>query len=152
MVEPMPQAAPEISDLIDLDRYPLDEPSSSGHLNLVQECQKHLRAEGCRVLPGFVRAGALAQLTEEAGRVAPAAHRSFSDTNVYFSKDDETLPEKHPRRRFYSRSNAFVPADNFGSESPLRTIYEWPHFMPFIRDAQEEGEDRFFRYADPERR
>ncbi len=101
------------------------------------------------VLPGFVRPEAVARLIDEADQVAAEAHRSFNDTNVYFSKDDESLPRSHPRRRFYRRSNAFVPADNFGSDSPLRAIYAWPEFMPFIRQALEEPEDRFFRYADP---
>ncbi len=145
----MPHSTPMISDLINLARYPLDKPDSAAHRRLVSECRQRLREDGCMVLPGFARAGAIEQLTGEADRVAPAAHRSFNDTNVYFSKDDESLPSSHPRRRFYRRSNAFVPADNFGSESPLRTIYEWPHFMPFIRDALEEDEDRFYRYADP---
>ncbi|MCP5081592.1 MAG: hypothetical protein GY948_07835 [Alphaproteobacteria bacterium] len=145
----MPAPLQTIGDLIDLERYPLDQPESSGYSTLLAECRRHLSTSGCMVVPGFVRADALDVLVAEADDVAGAAHRSYNDTNVYFSADDESLPKTHPRRRFYRRSNAFVPADNFGAESPLRAIYEWPHFMPFIRDALEEPEDEFFRYGDP---
>lgn len=145
----MPAPLQSINDLVDLERYPLDKPRSSGYGALLAECRKHLRSRGCMVVPGFVRADAIEVLVAEADQVAKAAHRSYNDTNVYFSADDKTLPKSHPRRRFYRRSNAFVPADNFGADSPLRAVYEWPHFMPFIRDALEEPEDRFFRYGDP---
>ena len=40
------------------------------------------------------------------------------------------------------RSNAFVPADNFGADSILRAIYEWPEFAPFIQAAL--GEQHFY--------
>ncbi len=138
-----------IGSLIDLERYPLDQPHSRRYADLLDDCRENLRSHGCMVVPGFVRADALNTLIAEADEVAGAAHRSYNDTNVYFSADDESLPKTHPRRRFYKRSNAFVPADNFAEDSPLRAIYEWPNFMPFIRDALEEPPDRFFRYADP---
>ena len=81
--------------------------------------------------------------------MAGTAFRSFNRTNPYFSQDDPALPPEHPVRRFDDRSNAFVPADNFGPDSPLRSIYEHPDFMPFIREALAEPENRFFRYDDP---
>ena len=68
-------------------------------------------------------------------------------TNPYFTQDRPDLPASHPLRRFYDRSNAFVPADHFGEDSILRAIYEWPAFAPFIQEAL--GEQRFHRYADP---
>ena len=86
-------------------------------------------------------------LVRQADLVAPRAHRSFSRTNAYFSEDDPDLPATDPRRRFYDRSNAFVPADNFGPETGLRAIYEFDPFQLFIKHAL--GADRFFRYADP---
>jgi hypothetical protein len=57
------------------------------------------------------------------------------------------LPDTHPLRRFYDRSNAFVPADNFGEDSIIRSLYEWPAFAPFIQEVLEEPS--FYRYADP---
>ena len=59
------------------------------------------------------------------------------------------MPESDPRRRFFDRSNAFIPADNFEPGGALRTIHDCAGFDTFIRDCLEESEDRFFRYADP---
>ncbi len=138
---------PRAGELIDLERYPICRPDSQAFVHTLTRVRRGLREEGCAVLPGFIRAEAMAGLVAEATRVAPAAHKSFCRTNPYFSADDESLLPEHPRRRFYDRSNAFVPADNFGPESSLRAVFEWPPFAPLIQQALEEP--RFFRYADP---
>ena len=132
---------------IDIERYPIDEIESPIYKELVTGIRAQLDDVGCAVLPGFIKPQAILPFIEEANRVAGKGHRSFNRTNVYFSKDDESLDSDHPIRRFYDRSNSFVPADNFGSDSPLRSVYEWPAFMPFIKDTLNEQE--FYRYADP---
>lgn len=139
----------ELQDLLDLGRYPIDRPDSPAYARLIGDLRRELEQDGCAVLPGFVHEDGIARLVEEADQVAPAAHRSFNRTNAYFSKDDSRLSPRHPVRQFFDRSNAFVPADNFIQTGPLRRIYEYEGFMPFIRDALNEPEDRFYRYDDP---
>ncbi|WP_170592505.1 HalD/BesD family halogenase [Ruegeria arenilitoris] len=136
-------------DLVDLGRYPIDRPNSAAYDRLIDDIRRDLDKDGCAVLPGFVHEDGLSQLLTEAEAVAPCAHRSFNRTNAYFTKDDPRFGIAHPIRRFYDRSNAFVPADNFPSTGPLRRIYEFEGFLPFIREALNEPEDRFFRYDDP---
>lgn len=136
-------------DLVDLGRYPIDRPNSQAYDRLIEDVRRDLDKDGCAVLPGFVHEEGLVQLLEEADAVAPRAHRSFNRTNAYFTKDDPRFGIAHPIRRFFDRSNAFVPADNFSASSPLRRIYEFEGFLPFIRDALNEPVDRFFRYDDP---
>jgi len=74
-------------------------------------------------------------------------HRNFNRTNPYFTQLPADLPDTHPLRRFYDRSNAFVPADKFGEDSIIRAMYEWSAFAPFIQEVLEEPS--FYRYADP---
>ncbi len=136
----------DVRDFVDLDRYPVAAPGPSREA-LIKRLQAELDHEGCAVLKGFIRHHRVADLVREGDCVAPHGHRNFNRTNAYFTQDRADLPESHPLRRFYERSNAFVPADNFGPDSVLRAIYEWPAFAPFIQDAL--GEERFFRYADP---
>ena len=145
----MPLTAPAsaIARVIDLDRYPLHSPDSAAYRDAMTSVQADLDAYGCAVLKGFVRPEALPELVAEADHVAPLAHRSFGRTNAYFTKDREDLPTSHPLRRFYDRSNAFVPADNFGEASDLRTIYHWAPFSAFIQEALRET--NFYPYADP---
>ncbi len=132
-------------DLIDLENYPIQAVESKS--SLLKNIQDQLAVDGCAVLRGFVKADRIADLVAEADRVADRGHRSFSRTNVYFTKDDPNLPKNHPLRRFFERSNSFIPADNFGSESLLRKLYEWEPFSRFIKQVL--GEKNFFPYADP---
>jgi hypothetical protein len=134
------------SDLIDTDRYPITEAGPARDA-VIDRLRGAIASDGCAVLKGFVRPERIAELVEECDRVAVHGHRNFNRTNPYFTQDRPELPERHPLRRFYDRSNAFVPADNFGPGSILRRLYEWPAFAPFIQAALDE--DRFYPYADP---
>ena len=112
-------------DLLDLDRYPIDRPGAARDA-LIAEARAAIDSVGCAVLKGFVRAERIPDLVAECDRTAPFGHRNFNRTNPYFTQDRPDLPTSHPLRRFYDRSNAFVPADNFGTDSLLRALYEWP--------------------------
>jgi hypothetical protein len=101
------------------------------------------------VLKGFLTTTGVAEAVAEAESVADKGHRSYSRTNAYFTVDDPSLLATDPRRRFFDRSNAFIPADNFGSYGALRTIFDSVGFDAFIRECLQEPVDRFFRYADP---
>ncbi len=133
-------------DLINLDRYPIDCPGPELDTCLA-EVRAALAVDGCAVVKYFLTGAAIDALTTEADAVADHAHRSFNRTNVYFTKDDPTLPETDPRRQFFDRSNAFIPADNFSSGGALRTIHDAPGFDEFIQACLQE--DEFHRYADP---
>ena len=133
--------------MIDFDALPIDRPNSSACADLVARVQADLARDGCAVIKRVLTDDGLAALVAEADGVADRAHRSYNRTNPYFTQDDDSLPEDHPKRRFYDRSNAFIPADNFAPDGPLRRIHDHPGFDHFIRDCLQE--DRFFRYADP---
>lgn len=135
-------------DLINYDRYPIATP---GRLRdkILKAVRKALDAEGCAVLKGFLTPAGVAAAVAEADGVADKGHRSYSRTNAYFTADDPSLPTDDPRRRFFDRSNAFIPADSFRSDGALRTVFDSEGFDAFIRECLHEPEDRFFRYADP---
>lgn len=136
---------PEAAELIDLARHPIHD--ADARADLLARVRDDLKANGCAVISGFVTPAALAGLVGEAHDAAPNGHRSFSRTNPYFTQDREDLPKTHPLRRFYDRSNSFVPADNFGAGSGLRAIFEWAPFREFVQAALEEA--NFHPYADP---
>lgn len=137
----------QYDDLIDLDRYPIHQPDSQRMISVLETVRSDLSERGCAVLPGFLSEAGVQALAAEADSVADRGHRSFNQTNPYFSEDDPDLPTDHPRRRFYPRSNSFVAADNFPLDGPLRQVHDHPGFDDFIQAALEEP--RFFRYADP---
>lgn len=134
------------SEYVDLIKYPIHEVGPARKA-LIDESNLAIKDDGCVVLKGFVKQDRISELVAECDRVESQGHRNFTRTNPYFLSDREDLPLTHPLRRFYDRSNAFVPADNFGSESILRAIFDWPAFSPFVKEVL--GEENFFPYADP---
>ncbi|WP_146344782.1 HalD/BesD family halogenase [Phaeobacter marinintestinus] len=133
---------------IDFDRYPIAGDSAARDAILAQ-VRADLSRQGCAVLKGFLTPQGVAAAVAEADAVADKGHRSFSRTNAYFTAEDPSLPEADPRRMFFDRSNAFVAADNFAPNGPLRRVFDSDGFDDFIRDCLQEPEDKFFRYADP---
>ena len=133
-------------DLINLDAHPIHIEGSQRDA-LLEKVRSDLSQDGCAVLKNFLTPKAIAAITTETDNVHHLAHRSFNRTNPYFTKDDESLPAEDPRRRFFDRSNAFIPADNFPADSSLRLIHNFPAFDPFIKECLQE--EKFFRYADP---
>ena len=132
--------------LIDLARYPIDAPGDARDA-VLDGVRADLARDGCAVLKGFLTPAGITALTAEADSVADLGHKSFSRTNAYFTQDNPELPPDDPRRQFFERSNAFVPADNFAPDGPLRQVHDFPGFDEFIRDCLEER--NFYRYADP---
>ena len=132
--------------LINLDAYPIHEDGPARD-EVIEKVRADLAQDGCAVLKEFLTPTAIELITAEADDVHHLAHRSFGRTNPYFTKDDEGLDASDPRRRFFDRSNAFIPADHFKSEGPLRTIHDFPAFDPFVKDCLQE--EKFYRYADP---
>ena len=136
------------ADWINYQQYPI-----TGHEPLrdrvVDEVRSALEESGCAVLKGFLTPAGVNAAVVEAEAVSDQGHRSYSRTNAYFTADDPDLPRNDPRRRFFDRSNAFIPADNFSSGGTLRTVFDSEGFDEFIRDCLQEPADRFFRYADP---
>jgi len=136
----------DLAQIVDLDRYPIHV-DGEARRNLVSSVQSDIRSVGCAVIKQFVKPEAIPALVAEGDRVSHLGHRNFNRTNPYFTQLPADLPDTHPLRRFYDRSNAFVPADNFGEDSIIRAMYEWSSFAPFIQEVLEEPS--FYRYADP---
>jgi hypothetical protein len=132
-------------NLIDLERYPIHDPVR--RQEIVDDIRKSLRQDGCAVVRGFLTPEGVAALCDEADRVAHLGFHNRSRTNAYFTKDDPSLPDDHPVRQFFDRSNAFVAADHFPPDGPLRQVHDAAGFDSFIQDCLEEKD--FYRYADP---
>jgi hypothetical protein len=135
------------AQLINLDQYPIHQPETPAYRSLLGQIRADLASDGCSVVKGFLTQAGIDALCKEADDVSNKGHKSFNRTNPYFSKDDPNLAIDHPVRQFFDRSNAFISADNFKAEGPLRRIHDFGGFDDFIQNCLEE--DRFYRYADP---
>lgn len=136
----------EAKSLIDLIKYPIHK-SNSEREKLINSVRKDLDLLGCAVIKSFLTEKAIKALTLEADGVSDKAYRSYNRTNAYFTKDDPNLSKNDPRRKFFDRSNAFIAADNFNNNGPLRTIHNFPFFEEFIKECL--NLKNIYRYSDP---
>jgi hypothetical protein len=133
--------------IVDLERYPVVEPSSTRAREVVAGVRADLARCGMAVLPGFLRGEALVALCAECETLAPLGHFSEVHGTPYIDVPDVALPEGHPRRTLGRTALTAVPYDRFGSASRLRALYEWDALLEWVRLML--GRERLFRYADP---
>ena len=66
---------PELAEIVDLARYPVDRLESPAGRALVARCRAALERDALCALPDFVRPAALAVMVAEAEHLAPRAYR-----------------------------------------------------------------------------
>ena len=131
-------AAVSLPDLVDLRAFPIDDPASAGHVAAVDRARVGLRAEGCAVLGGFVRPGAVARLNDEIVERKHATNYSTDVMNPYFHTSfNPDYPADHPVNTFIERSSGFIPGDAWESDSATNTLFRAPEVVRFIADCLE---------------
>ncbi|HUS55112.1 MAG TPA: 2OG-Fe(II) oxygenase [Thermohalobaculum sp.] len=133
-----------LSEIVDLDRYPIADLAPPQRQTVVATCRKQLLDTGLCLLPGFVRADAVAGMVAEAQALAPKAHRTEhwrATPHGDGSPQAGTIPRE---TRAAMRSIAY---DLIGRESGLRALYESCAFTGFLRAALDN--DALYPCADP---
>jgi hypothetical protein len=135
------------AELVDVDRYPVHEPSSARGRELVDACHEALRSDGAVKLDGFLRPDAVARLAEDARRLAELGYPNDEQHNVYFSAIDESLPEHDPRRILVRSAQKAVAMDLLPSDFGARRVYEADEMTRFVGAVVDI--DPLYRSADP---
>jgi hypothetical protein len=134
-------------DLIDIERYPLDQPESLAWLKLVEDCKANLETDGLFNLPGFVREAAIPDVVDALTPIlAQNAFVHARRHNIYFKKSIEGLPDTHPALQELETSNRTICADQMDQAAVIR-LYEWPPFANFLAAVM--GKPELFPMADP---
>ena len=135
------------TDLIDVERYPIDRLDSPDGRALVERCRRQLREAGACELPGFLRREVVTELAAEATALAPSANHHEGKATPYLELPEPGWPEGHPRQSWNPFSLAAVAYDRIPEKSPLRTLYDWEPLVGFLAAAL--GKERLYRYDDP---
>lgn len=139
-------AAPGVGDLADLERYPLDDPGRAPAL--VAECARRFARDGVCLLPGFLRAPALARAVRETRARLGDAFFCRNTHNAYLAADsDPAFPEQHPRNRRLRTEVGSIPNDRLPRAGVLSRLYAWDPLTRFIAGVI--GEPELHRSADP---
>jgi len=132
----MSQQQPGVSvhDLIDLDRYPLDQPQSPELIAVITGALETLDDTGVCLLPGFIRADAVALLVEESRSLTGTAHRQDHEEIAYghYRQRLDEFTQSHAVRRTSPFRMNLVAGDMVSADGPLRTIFHWQPLTDFI--------------------
>jgi hypothetical protein len=138
----------DLDELIDLDRYPIHELTSSARAAVVDAARAAMRDDGCCRLSGFIRLAAVDRMRLEATALHPHTFWSTQDHNPYFSPDDEAYPVGHPRRTFQHRETGFINSDLLTPDSVLRQLYDSDVLLHFVWECLGVAKP-IYRWADP---
>ena len=117
--------------VIDLERYPFSDLSTPRGQALVDRCRRDLAETNVCVLPGFVPRAAIDDMAMLAEKLMAQAHYRVHDWNCYISRHDEpSLPDDHPRRRFFDDKSKIVAFDLLDEDALLRELYFADYLAP----------------------
>lgn len=119
-------------ELLDLERYPIDEPGSADYAALVESCQHDMQATGMFNLHGFVRPAANARAAEEV--LPKSREQSFTHGrrhNVYFKKEVPGLAPEHAALTLFDTRHHTLCDDQLAG-TVIRAIYEYEPLPAFL--------------------
>ncbi|MDH3683514.1 MAG: arpA protein [Acidimicrobiia bacterium] len=131
-------SAPTLTQLIDLDAYPLDAPDSDRYRDAVGAARSGLRSVGCAVVRNLVPEPAVRQLNDEITAAKSTTHYSTEVINPYFHTTvNPAYPDRHPVNTFIERSSGFIPGDSWTSGSAIDTLFRSPELGRFLAECLE---------------
>jgi len=133
--------------VVDLRRYPIDDPASPRYLALVQACRDQLRDQGVAQLAGFLTPAAVSEMLAQASTLAARAWASDQTHTVYFEPPDDSAGPDHPRAALQHSAKKAIAYDLIPADAPIRRLYESDDLTAFI--AAVLGKDMLYRSADP---
>ncbi len=137
-----------LADLVNLERFPIAEPTSPGYLAATEFARRGLRSVGCAVLEGFVRPEAVRLLNGEILERKHATHYSTEIINPYFhTAADPAYPADHVVNTFLERTSGFIPGDAWDPGCATEVLFRAPEVTRLLADCLEIGE--LHCYDDP---
>ena len=119
-------------DLLDLERYPLDQPGTAGYDALVARCRAELERDGMFNLEGLVRPETIqAAASELAGMATSSSYTHARTHNVYFLDRVEGVSDSHPALKKFQTINHTLCDDQL-TNTFIHRLYEWQALADFI--------------------
>jgi len=137
-----------ISKILDLEKYPIDQPASKDYLQIIDSVKASLSKDGCALLPNLLTKKGLSALVSESEDKKSKAYYSDSKIcNVYLGKGNPNESNDHPQNVFMERSNGFITSDLFDKETQAYKLYHWKPLRDFLAACLDK--DKLYIYADP---
>ena len=128
----------DINKIINLEKYPINDVGSLKYKELTNYTRKQLNEDGCCVLPNFIKSDSIKRMKDEVDR---------NLSKIYFTKEDKTLNENHPKRIFTVRQSGYLNSDDLEKDSDLNKFYDLEEMLKFVSDSLEVFP--LYTWADP---
>ncbi|MEM7533155.1 MAG: 2OG-Fe(II) oxygenase [Chloroflexota bacterium] len=136
-----------IEALINLKQYPLNDLTTTTAQKLIARCQAELQTTGKCSLSDFLRPEVVPTLAAEVKSALKESYVQLIEHNVYFKKDDASLPDDHPARQRITTRQKALAYDRIPVDAGIRAIYNWQPLRDFI--AQVVGHKTLYLHEDP---
>ena len=131
----------KLEKIVDLDRYPIAEPSFQS------SCKAEFDETGALVMHGFVRAEIIRAIRDEGEARREKVYAKTERHSVYLAPTDPDFDLHHARNRVVTSSKGCLTDDLIPENSALRSLYNNSIFRDFL--CQVLGEKALHAYADP---
>lgn len=136
-----------MKDILDLDRYPLDQQGRSAYQKMVDDAKAGLAQHGLFNLPGLMRPDAVAEmLAHVCPRLATESFHHRRSHNIYFQDEVDGLAPNDPALTKVETANHTLCHDQLLGTA-LDRLYNWPPFMHFLADVM--GQAALYVMDDP---
>ena len=137
----------DLKEIINLAKYPINDTSSIKYKELTNYTRKQLNEDGCCVLTNSIRPDSIRKMKDEVDRNLSKIYFTSDKHNPYFTKDDKTLYEEHPKRIFTVRQSGYLNSDDLEKDSDLNKFYDLEEMLKFVSDSLEAFP--LYTWADP---
>jgi len=127
----------DLNEIINLTKYPINDTGSIKYRELTNYTRKQLNEDGCCVLSNFIRPDSIQKMKDEVDRNLSKIYFTNDKHNPYFTKDDKTLHEEHPKRIFTVRQSGYLNSDDLEKNSDLNKFYDLEEMLKFVSDSLE---------------
>jgi len=126
-----------MKEIINLETYPINNTESIKYRELINYTRKQLNEDGCCVLSNFIKPNSIQRMKGEVDKKLNKIYFTNDKHNPYFTKDDKTLPEDHPKRIFSIRQSGYLNSDTLEKDSDLNKFYDLEEMLKFVSDSLE---------------
>jgi len=137
----------DIKQIINLEKYPINDIGSLKYKELTNYTRKQLNEDGCCVLPDFIKPDSIQKMKDEVDRNLSKIYFTSDKHNPYFTKEDKTLHEEHPKRIYTVRKSGYLNSDDLEKDSDLNKFYDLEEMLKFVSDSLEVFP--LYAWADP---
>ncbi len=136
----------DAASLVDLERYPIDDPASVRYREVVARGRRDLAANGALALAGFITAAGLERLQAEAAKLVPQSQFSAKQESPYGLTADDDVPQDHPYR-IKGTSQRHCAAHHVMPGTALDALYRWPPVRRLVADLV--AKPKLYLHEDP---